>query len=336
MKIFSLIAACIWVLAHGPAAAQSSLTFCETGQWNSDACVSPCPSLNISALSNSQIGFCFGQATVYRRVIYKIEIGNDSGYTCEIFNGVLTLDVGNASPGVTVGRGNLDFKRCANRVRYDQIFLTTSRKIEYAGYTSYPDGSGKVARTTSYCSSDTLAGAIDDLSWLDTMSGGAYTSSNLCYVRESNTWSVAYKKAASSPTTADYAAASNVLIEMDDLKQMFLNSLSGPPYVRPGSTPNMSNGFYLERSGDGLGSKPDAGNSNRIVTRITESSGLVQLGTLEKSKQQKLTISYHAATRSASSQQYGLRFYFRRNGANAEFIGTNPSDDGLYIFLEQF
>ena len=336
MKTALLIPTFLFAWAHGSANAQSSLTFCDSGEWNSDFCVSPCASVNISALGNSQIGFCAGQATVYRRVIYKIEIGNDTGYMCEIFNGALTYDAGNASPGVTVGRGKLDFRNCANKVRYDRIFLTTGRKIEYAGYTSYPDSSGKVARTTSYCSGDSLTGVIDDLSWLDTMSGGSYPNPSACLVRESNTWNTAYKKAASSPTTADYSGASNVLIEIDDLKQSFLNSLSGPPYVRPGSSPNISNGFYIEWGGDGYGAKQDDNNSNRMVTMMTEGSGLVRLGTLDKSKQQKLTISFHAASRNVSSQQYGLRFYFRRNGANAEFIGTNPSDDGLYIFLEQF
>ncbi len=155
-------------------------------------------------------------------------------------------------------------------------------------------------------------------------------------MRASNTWNTAYKKAASSPTTTDYSSASNTLIEIDDLKQSFLNSLSGPPYVRPGSTPNISNDFYIEWGGDGYGSKSDTANSNRIVTMMTEGSGLVRLGTLDKSKQQKLTISFHAASRSTGTQQYGLRFYFRRNGSNAEFIGTNPSDNGLYIFMDQF
>ncbi len=336
MKFIAFFFTCALAWIPLNASAQSSLTFCETGEWNSDFCVSPCASVNISSLGNSQIGFCTGQATVYRIVIYKIEIGNESGYSCEIFNGAITYDAGNASPGLTVGRGNLDFRRCADKVRYDRIFLTTSRKIEYAGFTSYPDGSGKIARTTSYCSSDSLLGAIDDLSWLDTISGGAYTNANACYVRASNTWNTAYKKAAATPTTTDYAGSSNSLMEMDDLKHRFLNSLSGPPYVRPGSTPRTSNGYYLEWSDDGFGSKSDEANPNRIVTMMTEATGLVRLGTLEKSRQQKLTISYHAASRSTSSQQYGLRFYFRRNGSNAEFIGTNPSDDGLYIYLEQF
>jgi hypothetical protein len=147
---------------------------------------------------------------------------------------------------------------------------------------------------------------------------------------------MAYKKAASGPTTADFSSASNVLVEIDELKQSFLNSLSGPPYVRPGSSPSMSNGFYVDMGGDDYGVKPDANNSNRMITMTTESSGAVRLGTLDKSKQQKLTISFHASSRNVSSQQYGLRFFFRRNGANAEFIGTTPDEDGSYILLEQF
>jgi hypothetical protein len=338
MKINLLFGMCALLCAPGHASAQSSLTFCETGVWNDDACISPCATVNITALPNSTVGFCTGQATTYRKIIYRIQLGDQDGNTCEIFNGSLSYDAGNASPGITIGRGSLDFKKCKNRTTYDRILLTTSRKAEYAGFTSYPDGSGKIARTTSYCASDSLSGSIDDLSWLDTMSGGAYQNSSACYVRETNTWGTAYKKAGAAPSTQDFTGESNVLMIQDDLKQIFLNSLSGPPYVRPGSTPTTLDGYYLERSGssDSVSYKADPSDSNKIITLIKESSGLVRLGTLDKAKQQKLTISFHSTTRSTSAQQYGLRFYFRRNGTNAEFIGTNTSDDGLFISLDQF
>jgi hypothetical protein len=363
MKIIFIILLYIFV---SPAYAEgSSISFCSDQDigWSTEMkCLTSCGRLRVNRvytssdeaamngnggnLGDESVGFCTGQATTYKNTIYKIEMGNAaSGYKCTVFEGTMVVDTGNATTGEILYSGKLKNDSC-NSVIYDVLYITQDRKVEYAGFTTYPDGSGKIARTNSYCATDNLS-IPANLSWLDVMVGTTYQDSNRCYLRQSTSWNGAWKKAASSPTTNDFTSSSNQIVEYDDWKGTLINALKGPaPYVTGNGYNIDSEGYYLEYGDDGYGQKLDPSNSDRLIVKIPTSAGGVNLFNGRKLKEHKeitknknyssgfkLKISKYASKR--NSEEFGLKFYFQRSGTTAKFIGTKNGDPGLYIQATQ-
>jgi len=359
--IFTII---FYIFINTVYADESRLSFCSEAEkgWSTESeCLTSCGRLRVNGtytssdpsamngnggnLSDGSVGFCHGQATTYKNTIRKIEMGNiGSGYKCTIFEGTMTLDTGNASAGEILYSGQLKNDSC-NSVIYDILYLTLDRKTEYAGFTTYPDGSGHIARTTSYCATDNLSASID-LSWLDVMVGSAYQDSNRCYIRQSTGWADPWKKAASSPTTNDYTNSSNQITQFDDWKTILVNARDGPPYDTSKALNSDSEGYYLEVDASGIGQKLDSSNSDRQILKVPTSTGIVNLFNGRKLKEHKeitknknyssgfkLKISKYASKR--NSEEFGVRFYFQRSGTTAKFIGTMPADTGIYIEATQ-
>ena len=362
MKIIFIIL--LYIFFSPAYAEESSLSFCSDQDigWSTEMkCITSCGRLRVNGaytssdasamngnggnLYNGSVGFCHGQATTYKNTIHKIEIGNAaSGYKCTIFEGAMTIDTANASAGEVLYSGKLKNDSC-NSMIYDTLYLTVDRKVEYAGFTTYPDGSGKSARTTSYCAADNLS-IPANLSWLDEMVGSAYQDSNRCYIRQSTSWGTAWKKAASSPTSTDFTGSSNQIVEFDGWKGILINALDGPPFDTSKSYNIDSEGYYLDGGDDGYGQKLDPSNSDRLIEKIPTSAGGVNLFNGRKLKEHKeikknknypsgfkLKISKYASKR--NSEEFGVRFYFQRSGTTANFLGTDPADNGIYIEVSQ-
>ena len=352
MKIIFTIL--LYIFLSPAYAEESPLEFCrgEDIGWNTDKCLTSCGRLRVNEvyessdtfnngnLADGSVGFCSGQATTYKNTIHKIEMGNAaSGYKCTIFEGSIPIDTGNASPGETLHSGQLKNDSC-NSVIYDVLYITQDRKVEYAGFTTYPDGSGKIARTTPYCATDNL-NIPANLTWLDIMVGSTYQDSGRCYLRQTTSWNTAMKKSAASPTITDFTSSSNQIIEFDDWKGILINALVESPYVTEDNEYRTdSEGYYLES--DGFGQKLDPSNSDRHILKIPTSSGDVNLFNGRKLKEHKeitknknyssgfkLKISKYASKR--NSEEFGLKFYFQRSGTTAKFLGTKNGDPGLYI-----
>ena len=111
-------------------AAPTSLEpFCSSSQlgWSKDSCISPCSELTIdgsygsNSLGNGSVGFCYGQATVYKFTLKKIQLGvyANTSEKCTIYEGNLIVDSGTASPGTTISGGVPDFSSCKDGVIYD-------------------------------------------------------------------------------------------------------------------------------------------------------------------------------------------------------------------------
>lgn len=340
-------------------AAPTSLEpFCSSSQlgWSKDSCISPCSELTIdgsygsNSLGNGSVGFCYGQATVYKFTLKKIQLGvyANTSEKCTIYEGNLIVDSGTASPGTTISGGVPDFSSCKDGVIYDTIYLTTSRITDYAANTNYPDSSGSVARTTSYCSSATLNNSSPgSLPWLDVMSGGNYNDASKCHVRESVTWNTHYQKAASSPTTTDFSSSTNVTKEWDEWKSIYLNSISDAisgDFSDPSQAQTDSEGYFKEYDTDTSGFSGSVAayvadyQSDTIVQKLTTDSGAVDIFggyPFDSASQHEIEISIFAQDRNQSEKEYGALFYFLRNGATAEFIGTNPSNSGIYLSIIQ-
>ena len=362
MKIIFTILLYIFI---SPAYAEGSIiSFCSDQDigWSTEMkCLTSCGRLRVDQVYTSSdaaamngnggnlydgsVGFCTGQATTYKNTIHKIEMGNAaSGYKCTIFEGTMIIDTGNASPGETLYSGKLKNDSC-NSVIYDVVYITQDRKVEYAGFTSYPDGSGKIARTTSYCATDNLS-IPANLSWVDVMVGTTYQDSSKCYLRQSTGWSTTMKKAASSPTTNDFTSSSNQIVEYDDWKGILTSALNGPPFDLTIPEPKYdidSEGYYSDGGDDGFGQKLDPSNSDRMIVKIPTSLGDVNLFNGQKLKEHKeitknenypsgfkLKISKLASKRNFS-EEFGVKFYFQRSGTTAKFLGTKNGDPGLYI-----
>ncbi len=360
MKRFFAFMVCVWATS---AFAQETLNFCPASAtgWNKDDCIASCSQLRVDGtgyvadasgeggnLANNSVGFCFGSATSLQYKIHKISIGTASGITCNIFTGYLILDLGRSSPGLTLRQSALNYSDCPAGV-YDRVFVTTDRITKYVAETSFPDGSGKLAKTTSAFADDSLSGNVTDLSWLENMSGSpaSYSSSGANsskgYSRPGSSWNTAFKKVGSSPNTSGIteSAATN---DFDEWRTMYLNSLRrNNGNFDLNSTPNTDGDFYCETGDSGQDKnvciKLDS-NPSQVTWRFKNSSGDQIVGglplSLDKNKKiPQVRFSYHSANRGVASQEYGARFYFRRNGSNAVFLGTNVSENGLSITINQ-
>jgi hypothetical protein len=332
--------------------------FCPSGHkgWNNDSCISSCSGLTVDgtynfsrSLSDGAVGFCYGQATVYKEWVYKLTLGVSSDTTekCTIFDGTLVIDSGTANPGQEISSGELDFSACRDGITYDVLYITSNQIKEYAGETTYPDSSGSTAKTANYCATDSDTSMDTDLAWVDVMSGGSYSDSTLCYIRQSTTWNTASIKAAASPTTTDYSSSSASTIQWDEWKSTFLNSLSnsGGAFDDPTTAQIDSEGYYKEYDSDTGNFSSSVGatyangdrQSGKIITKLTTSSGALDIfggQPFDKNVEHSAEISIYAKNRnSGDSNEYGLRFYFLRDGTTAKFVGTNPTNTGLYITI---
>ena len=329
--------------------------FCtsENKGWNLDSCITSCSSITVdgsynNSLSNGEVGFCYGQATVYKERIFKLTLGVsvDTTEKCTIFDGTLVVDSGTANPGQEISSGELDFSLCRDGTIYDVLYITSNQMKEYAGETSYPDSSGSTAKTTSYCATDSDTSMGADLAWVDVMGGGLYSDASLCHIRQSITWNTTSIKAASTPTTTDYSSSSAATTQWDEWKSIFLNSLSdsGGAYDDASSAQTDSEGYYKEYDSDTGGFSSSVGSvysnnasSGKIITKLTTSSGALDIFSgkpFDKNLEHSAEISFYAKNRnSGDSNEYGLRFYFLRDGSTAKFVGTNPSNSGLYITI---
>jgi hypothetical protein len=336
--------------SHHSKAEPSAVTF-GSGGWNSDSPVS-CSDVNITELSDGSVGFCYGQSSEYVETIKKIELSRGvpgpngtyptSNYltphdqvTCSIFEGNLVIDSGQAGQGVILQSTDADFSGCKDGVIYDLIIVYMADRI-YSGYTNYPDGSNKVAKTTNYCGAADVSLNIADLSWIDSITALAYNGAQ-CAVRQSSSWNTFALKAASTPTTSDFTNDDAELTVYPESASGFLNSLSD---FSDASTAQIDGrGCYREQGSRSYSTCSNGGgvsgatNIQKIHGSNSEISNIFNGEPFQKYSKKKMRIKVHAKTYNAA--EYGVRFYFQRNGSVAEFLGTNPAGSGLYLELIQ-
>jgi len=314
------------------AKAQSTVTFCSTADWGTDGCVSSCPDLNITGLTNGNVGFCHGKTTKYQMTIQRIDLGTSegfNGYKCTIFEGTIITDSATATAGKTISNKPLEYKHC-KETTYDRVYMYADRKILVAGNTTYPSSSpAKVARTTSACKTDSIS-TVSNLTWLDVRQTANptinWTDSSLClgrYTTSMNTHVIKTEKATFS--TTDYSSSSNETNEWDDFKSLYLTSLE---------TAN-SDGFHLDAGSTIIGAKLN--NANQIIYFFgKDSSNTIIKGLdkpFDKKKQLKFEINYIALER---GKDFGLRFWFLNAGGVAKLMGVSPGENGLYLTISQF
>ena len=309
------------VLAVLPDCVGSQLSM--TGD-NEEQCISTCSAIaefEDAQLDPGEEGFCVGDATESRFTLYAVKLGisEQAEATCDLWQGNVVIDKTSYLQGEAIEAGG-SFGYCEPGT-YDVVFLTTSR-IEYiAGQTVFPDGSGKVVKTTSTFAAD-VADYENSAGWLET--GTNHSNDNLPYVRLSNSWNNIYKKLASGPSSDDLSGANAALMEFDWAKLSVIGNTK--------QTSGLLQDWYCEGSTTDLCERVIAGRNELRATMNVDvinfpSGGLVVTETI----QPNWNISYFSLNRDV---ERGLRFLWTTDGSgNLRYHGVNAGEAGLEVTI---
>jgi hypothetical protein len=290
------------------------------GQYE-DECISTCTAIaNVPAaqLAIGSDGFCVGDASESVFTLYEVKLGQSAqeNATCNLWTGSFIVDKARYSAGQVVQPGGV-FSYCAPGL-YDVVFVTVSRVEAFAGSATFPDGSGRVARTTARFSGD--AGTYTDLStWLETSSN--HSDNSLPYVRPAAGWNNVFKKLAESPSDQDLSGTSPVTMYFDWAKNLVLDPVST---LLPGWYCENNAMEFCERILD----------DGRIEMRATMNNDGVffPAGGLRVTDrlQPNWNISYFGLN---SAAERGLRFIWRNDGGTLKYLGANPGESGIEVTI---
>jgi len=306
------------------AVATSSLPDCPAeklsmhGQYE-DECISTCTAIaNVPAaqLPIGSDGFCAGDASESIFTLYEVKLGQigQENATCNLWSGNFIVDKARYSAGQVV-QPQGTFSYCKPGL-YDVVFIVVSRMETFAGSATFPDGSGKIARTTARFSSD--VGTYTDLStWLETSTG--HSNNNLPYVRPAIGWNNVYKKLAETPSDQDLSGTNPATMYFDWAKNLVLHPVST---LLPGWYCEDNASEFCERIlGDG-----------RIEMRATMNVDgfFFPAGGLRVTErlQPSWNISYFGLNPVA---ERGLRFLWRNDGGTMKYLGANPGESGIEV-----
>ena len=305
-------------------AAVPTNTFCSSGDLSmvgANSCISTCSAVSGSAvrLSSGASGFCRGQSTHQKFTLYKIALGRESSGSnpiCTIWNGERVISTDSKEAGTSSNAGIIDLSVCPSG-SYDVVFLTSSRFQEYAGNTIFPDGTGKVVRTTSAFAKDS-ADYITVADWREEST--SHSDDSKGYVKAPG-MSNNYNKLASSPAVTDLTSATNSNMLFDWMKVM-----------KAGDAGERS-GWYCD--GESFCDRMvDSKRESRI--RDTETTVVEGLPLTIKDGDTTLStldIGYYS-TSSASrtgTEELGMKVLWHNDGGTLKYLGTAPYDDGVYI-----
>jgi len=275
--------------------------------------------------------FCEGQSTkktvdIYKIELGKTEVGNES--RCTIWEGSdMSFDL-SSDTGDLSSKNPITLKNCTAGVTYDAVYLTLGRYEKMAGYTVFPDNSGKIVRTTSlFAGKDTGHTNLSTVSsWRDT----GLTDSTLQYtIPNSTSPGKIFKKIVTTASNDDLDSSSNSVMYWDALKAG--HSTHSDTSVRPGwychpndlDDPNDSdpNDCY-QSAGD-----------DKYVVIDPEVAGLpITLkegdGTLD------ITHTRYKSNRGTNKDK-GLEFMWYKTssetGGVLKYAGARSTDDGGYM-----
>jgi hypothetical protein len=297
-----------------------------------NGCTSTCSAIAASgnfAMSSNSDGVCMGKATVKNLPIKKIElgrteIGNES--RCQIWKGDdITID--EVSGLGLNSKYPITLSECTAETTYDAMYFTFGRYEDLAGEAVFPNGSGKMVRTTSvFSAKDSVHTDLLNLaSWRDLASVDttkAYTIPNT----GSPAW--IHKKISSSPSDVDLTSSSNITMYMDRTKlnySTYTNTTARPGYVCF-QNPDLS----------GLDTNDCvANNDDGTYVTIVPSEYVTGLPLTLKEGDETLDIEYIALKTDRGNNEYhGVQFLWRMDGATLKYVGVQPAEaEGEYSQL---
>jgi len=296
---------------------------------NEDSCISTCSAIadySSAQLSSNNNGFCIGNATESKFNIYKVQLGTSTSAepTCTIWNGDFEVDKSSYAPGNSISIPGV-YQNCSNGT-YDTVFLTISRNETFAADTVFPDGSGKIVRTTSTFDSDDIDDNTTPSDYVE--SSQSHSDDDLPYVRPSTGWSNIYKKLSSTPSSTDLASSSNAAMIYDWAKLHPITTSGGSNYYT-----NVFSGWYCEDSNGNLCEKLDG--DNRLLIRLTSSVDGVSFPTssgieVTDTNQPGWDIGYFGLN---TSTERGAIFLWRNDSGTLKYLGVKPGDAGLQVTI---
>lgn len=308
--------------------AVNSTTFCSSPTMaNQSGCTSTCAAIaNASSytLTSGSYADCEGMATQLTEYVYKIELGKEtigSESRCTIWEGDdIKIESGSETKGELNSKYPISFKNCIAGTTYDTIYFTLGRHVDFAGESVFPDGSGKMVRTTSaYAAKDTGHGNSPVSTWRDNELGDSslyYTAGN-----SGGGSGSPYKKLAASASSEDLSSSSNVVMSWDEVKTSYA-------WETDSSTrPN-----FICDTGD---STTCAGEieSDRYVT-IMPSSYTDGLPFTMKEGDETLDLEWvkYSSIR-GSNESKGVKFLWYNDDGTLKYAGASVTYDDAYMKL---
>lgn len=299
-------------------------SFCSTPTLTPNAqnsCISTCAALAAqqlsadSLLSRGSYGFCEGVATAKVVKIYKIELGrtalNDPN-RCTVWEGEMTINIGGLG-GRTQGSSRpIDLRNCPKGVTYDAYFITVGRSEYLTGHSVFPDGSGKIVRTTS-----TYAGS--DLNSNSNFLDNGFTDPAKYYMRPGTGWAAAFKKLGFAPSNDDLSSASSVEMEWDEIKSSYSWATDSTSRVGFRCNPSELNDCVGEISGY----------ADRYATIMPIATPIVLT---ENDETMQLAWVRFASNR-GGSDSVGIRFVWLNDGGTLKYAAVISSSDQGYFAI---
>lgn len=321
--------------------AQTAPTFCSGSDIDmtptSETCLTTCTAVagrSASYLSSNTAGYCVGQASYSKFIIYRLMLGQNSSGSeakCTIWSGTLPVTLSSKSAGDTATGGPIDLSSCANGT-YDTLHIVTGRVTEFAGNTVFPNASGtgsspSMVRTTSTkhtgdTGRETGTTLTTITNWLETSTSHSTTSLN--YVRPTASWNTAYKKLGTATSSTNLSSSNDEVMYYDELKGAVLNN----------DTSHTRTGWLCEDAAATLCYRAYPADETEMETRIVNTVdavvGLPITLTDDNKCNLNLTPSYYASSRSGS-EELGVKFLWYNDAGTLKYVGAYPGESGLYV-----
>lgn len=306
-------------------------TFCSTQQMTKQSgCISTCEAIadaggyTVADFPAGEYRACEGKTTTKQYNVYKIElgkldVGNES--RCTIWEGDDVLINDSSTVGSSIhSKYPIRLNSCTKGVAYNALYVTTENFEQFAAESAFPDGSGKVVRTTdTYASKDTENDRTSVATWRDT----DLSDSSKYYTKPStNGVGDIYKKLGSSSSSSDLSAQTNQLMQWDLLKEA--DTWQDDSSTRPG---------FICSSGDANDCHQEYSNLTDRYTIIMQGTGEVigfPLTLKEGDETLSLEWTIFASVRGAN-QYSGTEFLWYNNSGDLEYVGVRTSGESGYL-----
>jgi len=291
-------------------------------------CTSTCAAIADAGsytLASGSYADCEAKVTKKTAKIYKVDLGKTTigdESRCTIWEGDdLTIELGGSSVAELSSRYPITLKNCTTGIAYNAFYLTVSRYEQFAAESVFPDGSGKVARTTStYAAKDTGHGnTLSD--WRDE----EFSDTSKFYMTPSAQWwsTSSYKKLVSAPSSTDLANESNVLMEWDEIKTSYAwgtDTTTRPDFMCEPDDPNDCTGEIT-------------GQSDRYMT-IIPTDGIVGFPLTLKSSDETFNIEWiRYASERGINKYKGVEFLWYNDSGTLKYAGASTTGDGGYFVV---
>ena len=321
MKFILVLLITIYCL-NNQAISQAVVKECDTPTWaasmGDEGCISECGDLDVTAEVNGFRSLCSGRATSFKIKFYKIGFREQSSSTiCWVWTGEVDLDLGNLSAGSTAATERMNSDCPA--ATYDAIVFVMNRITQVAGYGTFPDGSGKIARTgPNHTGAQLNVDSSTTSLWLETSI--SYSDTDLNYMRPSNSWNLPYKKAGTTPSSADQTADSDSLHGIDEFKGEILAGVLQSDGVT-----------YCD---DNACTKVDQSDSTKVYFTNTVDPGWVTGLPFIYDGGNIPSVEFSYVGRQSTGFRGGLDMIWYNNNGTAQFLGFQAKWDGVKISIK--